>query len=201
MPFVPEVRLFLAGEVTPLWRATEGWLVGNDVPPPFWAFAWAGGQALARYLLDTPHVVRGARVLDFASGSGLVGIAAARAGAAHVAAVDIDPFSAAACALNGAENGVMLEVSCEDLTGRVLAGVDVVTAGDIWYEAAAAKRFGPWFQELARAGVRVITADPGRSYVPVDGVRELARYEVPTPEDLEGTAHRTTRVLEVVAGA
>lgn len=199
MPFVPGMRLQLATrEVTSLWLATETWLQERNVPMPFWAFAWAGGQALARYLHDTKEEVRGKRVLDFASGSGLVAIAAAHAGAAQVTACDIDPFAATACALNAEANGVTLEIVCRDLVGGRLPRVDVVTAGDVWYEAGPADRFDGWLRGVAAGGVRVLTADPGRAYVPQNGVRELARYEVPTPVELEGSPFRTTRVLEIL---
>jgi predicted nicotinamide N-methyase len=202
VPFVPGVRLQLAtSEVTSLWLATETWLHERNVPMPFWAFAWAGGQALARYLYDTKAEVRGKRVLDFASGSGLVAIAAAHAGALSVSAVDIDPFAATACALNAEANGVTLDIVSQDLVGGRLPRVDVVTAGDIWYEAGPADRFATWLRRIAADGVRVLTADPGRAYVPTEGVRELARYDVPTPVELEGSPFRTTRVLEVLPPA
>jgi predicted nicotinamide N-methyase len=196
--FVPEVQLYVATQVTSLWLATEAWLRERNVPLPYWAFAWAGGQALARHLLDVPEIVAGKCVLDFASGSGLVAIAAARAGARHVMALDIDPFAATACALNATANGVELEIVCEDKVGQKLQRFDVVTAGDVWYEAGPAERFEPWLQSLVHTHARVLSADPGRAYVPTSGVREIARYDVPTPVDLEGSPFRTTRVLELL---
>ena len=182
-PLVPEIRLHLASEVTPLWRATEATLAGNDVPPPYWAFAWPGGQALARYVLDHPADVAGRRVLDFASGSGIVAIAAARAGAA-VTAADIDGFAAAAIRLNAAANGVTVAVTTDDPMDAP-ASWDVVLAGDVCYEQPMAARATAWLRRLAGEGVAVLLGDPGRSYRPDDGLRELARYQVPTSLDLE----------------
>jgi predicted nicotinamide N-methyase len=192
-PLVPEVRLWLASEVTPLWHATEAWLAARDVPPPFWAFAWAGGQALARYVLDHPSCVAGKRVMDFACGSGLVGIAAAKAGAASVVGVDVDPFAGAAARMNAELNDVastFAEVIVGDIVGQPLAGIDVVLVGDICYEAATARRVLPWLRALGRDGHVVRMADPGRAYAPSsaeDGAREVARIVVATPRELEGT--------------
>ena len=198
VPFVPELRVFTATEVTPLWRATEARLGTLGIDVPFWCVPWAGGQALARWILDDPASVRDRRVVDFGSGSGLVALACARAGARSVRAVDVDPLAEAACLLNAEANGVsldVLEVVCGDLVGSVI-DADVLLAGDVWYERAAADRFGPWLASVARAGVRVITGDPGRTYVPPDLV-ELARYDVPTVADLESTTVRLTSVFEI----
>ena len=194
VPFVPEVNLFTATDLTPLWRATQAWLgqVGMDVP--FWSVPWAGGQALARYVLDHPEVVRGLRVVDFGAGSGLVAIAAMKAGAASVRAVDIDPLAEAAITLNSVKNGVLVSASCMNIVGEAMPEADVLFAGDVWYERAPAHRFATWFTKLARQRVRIITGDPERAYVPSLLV-ELARYEVPTAADLESSHLRTTRVL------
>ncbi len=197
-PLVPEIALHLASDVTPLWHATEAWLARHGVPPPFWAFAWAGGQALARHLLDHPAVVAGARVLDFASGGGIVAIAAARAGARSVVAVDIDPFAEAAARLNAAENGVLLDVRTEDVTGAVATGYDVILAGDVCYERDAAAQFERWLRANARAGARVLLGDPERAYAPQDGLARLTSFDVPTPIDLEGRAVRRAHVWEVL---
>ena len=183
-PLVPEIRLHLASAVTPLWRATEATLASSDVPPPYWAFAWPGGQALARYLLDNPNPVRGRTVLDFAAGSGLAGIAAVLAGAAAVTAADIDPFAGAATALNAAVNGVAIDIVGADPIDRPSAW-DVVLAGDVCYEQPMAGRATAWLRRLAAAGTDVLLGDPGRSYRPADGLVELARYRVPTSLDLE----------------
>ena len=181
---VPEIRLHLATEVTPLWRASETFLATRNVPPPFWAFAWPGGQALARYVLDRPETVRNRRVLDFAAGSGLVGIAAARAQAAAVTAADTDGHAGAAIALNAALNEAAIAVVTDDLIGGPSAW-DVVLAGDVCYEQPMAGRTIAWLRTLAAAGTEVLLGDPGRTYRPRDGLAELARYQVPTSLELE----------------
>ena len=183
-PLVPEIRLHLASAVTPLWRATEATLAAREVPPPYWAFAWPGGQALARHVLDNPGVVRGRSVLDFAAGSGLAGIATIVAGAASVTAADIDRFAEAAIALNAAANGVTIDVVGDDPIDRP-SRWDVVLAGDVCYGQPMAGRATTWLRRLAAAGTEVLLGDPGRSYRPADGVVELARYRVPTSLDLE----------------
>jgi len=183
-PLVPEIRLHLASAVTPLWRATEATLAARDVPPPYWAFAWPGGQALARYILDDPTVVCGRIVLDFAAGSGLAGIAAAMAGAAATTAADIDRFATAAIALNAAANGVTIGVISDDLIDHPSAW-DLVLAGDVCYEQPMAGRATIWLRQLAATGTEVLLGDPGRSYRPADGLVERARYRVPTSLDLE----------------
>jgi predicted nicotinamide N-methyase len=195
VPFVPEIKLFAATDVTPLWRATQAWLGTFGLDVPFWCVPWAGGQALARWVLDHPEAVRGLRVVDFGAGSGLVALACARAGARTVRAIDVDPLAVAACLLNAEANGVSLDVTCDDVVDSAL-DADVLLAGDVWYERAAAARFGPWLTTLASSGVRVLTGDPGRVYVPA-GLGELARYDVPTSADLESTTVRVTRVLEI----
>lgn len=198
-PFVPEIRLHLATEVTPLWHATEAALERAGVPPPYWAFAWAGGQALARYLLDQPAAVAGMRVLDLAAGSGLVAIAALRAGAAGVLAADIDPFAAAAMRLNAALNGASFAVTTEDLTASAAPGPwDVIVAGDVCYERAMVDRMLPWLRGQAGRGITVLVGDPGRAYCPTAGIEQLASYLVPTTLDLEGQEHRASRVLRVL---
>ena len=183
-PLVPEIRLHLASAVTPLWRATEATLASSDVPPPYWAFAWPGGQALARYVLDDPSGVSGRSVLDFAAGSGLAAIAAAMAGAAAATAADIDRFAAAAIALNAAANGVTIDILHDDPIDRRTAWA-LVLAGDVCYEQPMAGRATAWLRHLAAAGTDVLLGDPGRSYRPADGLVELARYRVPTSLDLE----------------
>jgi len=197
VPLVPELSLWQATEVTPLWHATAARLEGWD-DSPFWAFPWAGGQALARYLLDRPGVVRGRTVLDFASGSGLVALAAARAGAVRVVAADIDPFCAGVLPLNAALNGLAIEVRIGSPLGEALPGVDLVLAGDVFYERALAERSMAWFRALARAGTPVLAGDPGRIYSPAEGARPLAAYEVPVAEAVEGRPFLKARVLEVL---
>jgi predicted nicotinamide N-methyase len=192
-PLVPEIRLHLASEITPLWQATEAALARDQLPPPYWAFAWAGGQALARHLLDHPGLVHGKSVLDFGAGSGLVAIAAAKAGARAVTAAEIDPFAAAAIALNAAENGVAIELAAGDIIGSAPRW-DIVLAGDMCYERPLAERLAAWLGRCAAAGALVLLGDPGRAYLPRTGLSELARHTVPTPLELEDRTARETIV-------
>jgi predicted nicotinamide N-methyase len=197
-PLVPEIRLHLATEVTPIWQATEESLARFGTPPPFWAFAWAGGQALARYLLDSPETVAGRDVLDVASGSGMVAIAAAMAGANRVTASDIDPFAAAAIALNAALNGVSVSVEPRDLLDRGPAGWGVVTAGDVCYEEPMASRMIALLRRIAARGRLALLGDPGRAYLPREGLIERARYVVPVSRELEDREAREGVVWEVL---
>ncbi len=189
-PLVPEIRLHLASEVTPLWQATEATLAQSQLPPPYWAFAWAGGQALARYVLDHPAIVAGRDVLDFGAGSGLVAIAAAKAGARRVTAAEIDAFAAAAIDLNAQINEAAIAVETTDIVGRADASWQVVLVGDMCYERPLAERLVNWLRRLAGAGATVLLGDPGRAYLPKSGLDELARYAVPTPLDLEDRIER-----------
>lgn len=198
-PLVPEIDLHLATEVTPLWRASETLLATRNIPPPYWAFAWPGGQALARYVLDRPRTVRGRRVLDFAAGSGLVAIAAARSQAAAVTAADIDAHAAAAIRLNAAANDAAVDIVTDDLIGRPSAW-DVVLAGDVCYEQPMAGRAIAWLRTLAAAGTEVLLGDPGRTYRPPDGLTELARYQVPTSLELETRTSCDTAVWQLLPG-
>lgn len=182
---VTGIRLHLADEVERVWHATEQIVGAEGEPIPFWAFAWAGGIALARYVQDNPTEVAGMGVLDFASGSGLVAIAAARAGAAHVTAADVDPFAEAAVGLNARANGVHVAFVRRDLLDEPVPDVDILLAADTWYEGPLAERVLPWLRAAARAGVRVLVGDPGRRYLPVSTLAELARYEVRTTTTLE----------------
>ena len=184
-PHAPELLLHLADEVTPIWRMTEEELGELGLPPPFWAFAWAGGQALARYLLDHAWEVKGKRVLDFATGSGLVAIAAMKAGAGCALANDIDPFCAAAVELNARANGVEAGFAGEDLLERDPPQVDVITAGDICYERPMAERVMAWLGRARAEGTQVLIGDPGRSYFPKRGLVRLADYQVTTTRELE----------------
>jgi len=185
VPHAPEISLWLADEVMPIWRLTEEELGELGLPPPFWAFAWAGGQALSRYILDHPHEVAGRRVLDFAAGSGLVGAAAMKAGAAHVLCADIDPFCQAAVAANAQANSVALDFTDRDLLDAPPPPVDIICAGDICYERPMTEAVLTWLK-LARAqGTRVLIGDPGRTYFPRSGLDFLAEYRVPTTRELE----------------
>lgn len=192
-PHVPEIRLHLASEVHELWLKTEEDLEAIGLPPPFWAFAWAGGQGLARYVLDHPETVRGKRVLDFASGSGLVAIAAAMAGAADVIAADIDPWAKTAVRLNAALNGVAVDFTNDDLIGRSV-DVDVVLAGDVFYESDFARSLIAWFGAIAKDGCLVLVGDPGRSYRPTEELEALATYQVPVTRVLEDSEVKKTTV-------
>jgi len=198
-PLVPEIRLHLATEITPIWQATEETLAQAGVPPPFWAFAWAGGQALARFLLDHPGEIAGRAVLDFGAGSGLVAIAAAKAGAARVLAAEIDHFGLAAIVANAELNGVSIAVTSADLIDTVDTSWEVVAAGDVCYEKPMADRVTPWLSALAAQSSLVLLGDPGRAYLPKTGMIERARYIVPTSRELEDRDERETIVWQVLA--
>ena len=189
-PLVPEIQLHLASEVIPLWRKTEEELAEIGVPPPYWAFAWAGGQALARYLLDHPATVANKRVLDFGSGSGLVAIAAAKAGAAHVIAADIDPFAIAAIARNADANNVIVHAVAENVIGTS-DRFDLIVVGDMCYERPLAEKLMAWLKSI---DADVLLGDPGRSYFPKTGLVQLSTYSVPTTCELEDREIRQTGV-------
>jgi predicted nicotinamide N-methyase len=190
----PEISLWLADEVTPLWRLTEEELGAMGLPPPFWAFAWAGGQAIARWLLDNPGAVRGRRVIDFASGSGLVGVAAMKAGAASVLCADIDPFCRAAVALNAEANSVELAFTDVDLLEAPPPDADLILAGDVCYEKPMTERVLAWLRRARGSGSAVVIGDPGRSYFPRAGLEFLAEYTVPTTRELEDQEVKRSRV-------
>jgi predicted nicotinamide N-methyase len=201
---LPELQLYLAHELFPLWQLTESDLSETGLPPPYWAFAWAGGQALARYVLDNPQIVRGKRVLDFATGSGLVAIAAAKAGAASVVAADVDPLARAACQLNAQVNQVEIESVATDYTDATtqpseLRDLDLILSGDVFYEQPMATLVGAWMRRAANCGHRVIVGDPQRYYFPKHGVQLLARYAVATTRELEDSDVRSTSVWQMLA--
>jgi predicted nicotinamide N-methyase len=193
-PLAPEMRLHLADEAVELWTKTEAELQASGLPPPFWAFAWAGGQALARWIGDHPGSIAGRRALDFASGSGIVAIAAALAGAARVEASEIDPFAQAAIALNARENRVAVEVRSEDVIGAD-RGWEVVLAGDVAYERDMAAAVFSWLEALARRGAVVLVGDPRRSYLALDRLECVAEYSVPTTRALEDAEIKRTGVF------
>ncbi len=192
-PLVPEIALHLATEITPIWQATESWLAERNIEPPFWAFAWPGGQATARLLLDEPARVAGRRVLDFAAGCGIAAIAAARAGAALVEAAEIDPLALAAVRLNAALNGVQVATPDGDIVGAPCRW-DVILAGDVCYEAPMTAHILPWLRAMAAGGAEVLLADPGRAYLPREGLEPLVRHAVPTTLELED---RTLREVTI----
>jgi predicted nicotinamide N-methyase len=194
VPHAPEIVLHVADEAVPLWSKTEEELERDGLPPPFWAFAWAGGQALARYLMDEPQIVRGRRVLDVGSGSGLVAIAAMKAGAASVLAVDVDPFALAAIEANAAANAVTIAISGVDPIGLDFPDAEIVTVGDLFYERDLAARLLAWLDGFAARGVAVLIGDPGRSYLPKDRLEAFAEYEVPVTRELEDSDIKRTTV-------
>jgi len=196
VPHVPEISLYVADEAVPLWQKTEEELGQMGLPPPFWAFAWAGGQALARYILDHSEIVRGRRVLDLACGSGLGAIAAMKAGASDVIANDIDEFAMPAVALNAGANGVSLQTETTDRLDpdTALEPFGIVLAGDIFYERDTAARALAFLQRMKVQGANVLVGDPGRSYLPKEKMTVLAEYEVPVIRDLEDAEIKRTKV-------
>nr|WP_221378835.1 50S ribosomal protein L11 methyltransferase [Actinoplanes polyasparticus] len=196
VPFVPEITLYQADEPIALWEKTEE--AGPAQPPPFWAFAWAGGQALARHVLDHPDLVAGRSVLDLATGSGLVAVAAARAGATPVTANDIDPYSLAAASANAIANDVPVRL----LEADILDGDDpygVILAGDVFYSREMAARVLPFLRRAAGRGSLVLVGDPGRAYLPSEGLVERATYDIPVPVSLESVDTRRTKVWQLTA--
>jgi predicted nicotinamide N-methyase len=196
-PLVPEIALHLANEITPIWHASEAWLEQANIEPPFWAFAWPGGQATARHILDHPAELAGKRVLDFAAGCGIAAIAAAMAGA-RVEACEIDPFATAAIVLNAAANNVAVTALTADLVGRDGAW-DLILCGDVCYEAPMTRHILPWLRQQA-ARCEVWLADPGRAYLPADGLSPIARYTVPTTLELEDRTERVVVLHRLLPG-
>jgi predicted nicotinamide N-methyase len=195
-PLIPEITLHLATEITPIWQATECWLNVHNIAPPFWAFAWPGSQALARHVLDHPDTVAGRRVLDFAAGCGLAAIACTLAGAAHVEVAEIDPFAIAAIGLNAAVNKISVTALQGDMVGTACRW-DLILCGDVCYEAPMTKRILPWLRRMA-GEAEVWIADPGRAYLPADGMTEFARMAVPTTMELEDRTERTVRLFRLL---
>jgi len=194
-PLTPELRFHLADETIAIWQQTEEALGEAGLPPPFWAFAWAGGQALARYVMDNPARVTGKHVLDFASGCGIAGIGAAKAGAARVDSSEIDAFAVEAILANAALNAVEIHAEHTDLVGAD-RGWDVVLAGDVFYEGPGAKRIAGWLASLHQRGCLVLIGDPGRHFLPKDKLDALARYDTPVSRDLEDRDVRLARVWQ-----
>lgn len=198
-PLVPEISLHLASEITPLWRATEGAFARLNIPPPFWSFAWPGGQALARHILDNPALVAGKRVFDFASGSGLVALAAKKAGAAAVMANDVDPLAILAISLNAEANSLALDTLHQNQLGKAMHGYDVIVAGDFCYEWPMAGYAIEWLRRCVAEGVTVLCADPGRPHAPQDGLDVLATYDVPTTREVEDSTLKHTKIFSLQA--
>jgi predicted nicotinamide N-methyase len=197
---VPEVRLHLADDVGPVWRATEASLGVPSAPIPFWAFAWAGGIAVARYVLDRPETVADRVVLDLATGSGLCAIAAMKAGASKATGVDVDPFAEPDVAMNARSNSVRVGFIARDLLDEEPPEVDVILAGDTWYEAPLAERVLPWLRRAAERGTDVLVGDPGRRYLPATELERVAAYEVHTTTQLEDRDVVTGRVFTIAKG-
>lgn len=197
-PFVPEVRLHLSDDSLELWEATQLAVERGDVPPPFWAFVWAGGQALARHVLDHDDLVRGRDVVDIATGSGLVAIAAARAGARSVTAYDVDEYAVAATRLNTKLNGVTLEARVADVRDVVVGPRTLVTVGDVFYDEKIAAVMLPALRNLVAAGAEVLVGDPHRAYLPREHLDPVATYDVDVETDIEDSPVKTTLVARVL---
>lgn len=195
---VPELKLYLASEINPMWRATEAFFADSNIKPPFWAFAWPGGLALTRYIFENPDLVRGKRVFDFASGSGLMALAAAKMGAAKVVANDIDPSAIVAIAMNASINNLVVDTEHANAIGRDMAGFDVIIAGDFCYEWPMAGYAIEWLRTQTAKGVTVLFADPGRPHAPRTGIEEVARYTIPTTRDVEDSDEKLTRIYRLL---
>jgi predicted nicotinamide N-methyase len=199
VPGLAGIRLHLSDDVLGLWRQTQIASGRTEAPLPYWAFAWAGGLALARYLGEHPDAVAGCRVIDLGSGSGVCAIAAMRAGATSALAIDVDPLAIAAIELNARANGVRVQAVCRDVLDDVAPrDADVVLAGDTWYEAGLAGRVGPWLQRASAAGLDVLVGDPGRRYLPADDLEALAQYDVRTTTELEDLDQKVARVYRIL---
>jgi predicted nicotinamide N-methyase len=196
-PVVPELTLRLSDDMDEAWAGLQRELDDGELPPPFWAFAWLGGQAVARHVLDAPEEARGRSVLDLATGSGLCALAARLAGAREVLAVDVDPVAVEAVGVNAAANGLGVEAACRDLLDEAPPAVDVVLAGDVFYDAAMAARVQPWLLAAAAAGARVLVGDPGRHYLPRALMTPVRELDVPTTRALEGVEVKRVRVYAV----
>lgn len=195
--FVPEIMLYQASEITPIWQVTESWLNHQNIEPPFWAFAWPGGKALARYILDNPKLVKDKKVLDFAAGCGIAAIAAAKSRAAYIEVADIDPLAQKSCALNAKVNHVLLDKNSNDVVGQACAW-DIIFCGDVCYEAPMTQHIWPWLKECAKQGATVFIADPGRSYLPKEELIPVCTYDIPTTLELEDCQLRKTVLYQLV---
>ena len=196
-PLLPGIRLHLATQITPIWQASESFLAQHGMEPPFWAFAWPGGQALGRALRDAPELARGRRVLDFAAGCGIAAIVAAQCGAARVEAAEIDPLAVTAIAMNAALNGVAVIALGEDVVGSACRW-DLILAGDVCYEAPMTEHILPWLRAMAAAGATVLIADPGRAYLPREGMEQISTHGVPTSLELEDQMERMVTIARLL---
>lgn len=193
---ITHIKLYQTEEVHDLWQKTEAELNATNLPPPFWAFAWAGGEGLAQYVLEHPETVKNKTVLDFASGSGLVAIAAKMAGAKTVLANDIDPFAVEAIALNAKLNSVTLNITNKNIVGST--GIwDIILAGDIFYEKPMTEKLMKWLKTLTHRGINVLAGDPGRAYVPHNEVTEKACYQLTASKAIEDTEYKTIKIYEI----
>ena len=197
VPLLPGLRLHLASEITPIWQASEAFLDQHGMEPPFWAFAWPGGQALGRAIRDAPALVRGRRVLDFAAGCGIAAIIAAQCGAALVEAAEVDPLAVAAIRMNAALNEVSVTAIQADLVGSTCRW-EVILAGDVCYEAPMVAHILPWLRAMAAAGAEVLVADPGRAYLPSSGKQPLSTHAVPTSLELEDRLERVVTIARLL---
>lgn len=194
---IPAIKLYQANEVHDLWHNTQTQMDEMDLPPPFWAFAWAGGEALSLYILQHPEIVKGKRVLDFASGSGLVGIAAKKAGALSVVANDIDPFACTAIALNAALNKVSLTIENDDLVGKN-GSWDVILAGDVFYDKTMSRNLVAWFQLIDKRKTTILAGDPGRAYLPHEYVSEKSTLRLAVSKVIEETSFKDVKIWQFV---
>lgn len=200
-PLCPELRLHLITEACPLWRANEADLERQDLQDPFWGFAWPGGQALARFVLDRTEICKGKRVLAFGAGSGIEALAAVKAGAACVRATDLDPVAVAACKLNAELNGLALEADSENVLGNLNLDVDVVLAADVTYEMKLGEQVIDWLRSLAEEGILALVSDPHRGFLPSDGLELVASYEAPADVDPNGHYWVSTAIRRVLPKA
>ena len=198
-PLVPEIKLHLAEESLPIWQKTEEELGEMNLPPPYWAFAWAGGQALARYILDNPQLLAGKRITDLGTGSGLTAVAAMMAGAQHVLAADIDRFALVATELNAALNGVVVETTAADLLSVAPQQADVLLVGDLFYERELSERVMRYIDGVAGKGALVLVGDPQRNYFPKGRFASAAEYRVPVTRELEDAEIKRSAVWRLVA--
>lgn len=194
--FVPEISLYQASDITPIWQATENWLAEQNIEPPFWAFAWPEGKALARYIIDHPRFVKQKKVLDFAAGCGIAAIAAGKNNAQFIEVADIDPLAQQACASNAKANHILLDKNSKNIVGLPCQW-DLILCGDVCYEAPMTRHIWPWLKKCAATGAQVIIADPGRNYLPKEELFPIHEYNIPTTMELEDCTSRHTILYQL----